>query len=135
MGGIVGGAFSRRDRQGLAERSGLTAVGFYLALTGGICLIAFDVSARRRTLGALARSERRYRALFEQAHVALCEIDLSAVHEAVTTSSGAQAPGPSSTKHIARRDASPDVCWVACVNEATVQLLGGASHGESVLAR
>ncbi|MET7245006.1 MFS transporter [Methylobacterium sp. EM32] len=131
VGGIVGGAFSPMIAQGLAERSGLTAVGFYLALTGGISLIAFDVSARRRTLGALARSERRYRALFEQAHVALCEIDLSAVHEAVTTSSGAQAPGSILHEAIARRDASPDVTLVD-VNEATVQLLGGASR-ESVL--
>ncbi len=46
VGGIVGGAFSPMIAQGLAERSGLTAVGFYLALTGGVSLIAFDVSAR-----------------------------------------------------------------------------------------
>ena len=77
VGGIIGGAFSPMIAQALAERSGLTAVGFYLALTGGISLIAFDTSARQRALGALARSERRYRALFEQSHVALCEVDLS----------------------------------------------------------
>ncbi|MGI4764387.1 MAG: MFS transporter, partial [Janthinobacterium lividum] len=65
VGGILGGAFSPIVSQTLAHRSGLTAVGFYLALTGGISLIAFDVTARRRTLGALAQSEKRYRSLFQ----------------------------------------------------------------------
>ncbi len=127
----VGGAFSPMIAQGLAERSGLTAVGFYLALTGGVSLIAFDVSARRRALGALGRSERRYRALFEQAHGALCEIDLSAVHEAVTVSRGAQGAGSILHDAIARRHASPDVTLVDA-NEATVQRLGGVSR-EAVL--
>jgi signal transduction histidine kinase len=119
VGGIVGGAFSPMIAQGLADRSGLTAVGFYLALTGGISLIAFDVSARQRALGALARSERRYRALFEQAHVALCEIDLAAAHEAVTAPGAPSAEPPAA---LAGRIALADA------NEATMQLLGGASR-------
>jgi PAS domain S-box-containing protein len=81
VGGIIGGAFSPIAAQALAERSGLVAVGFYLAVTGGLSLIGFDASARRRAMSALQRSERRYRSIFEQNHVSLCEIDLAQLRE------------------------------------------------------
>ncbi|PIK73545.1 histidine kinase, partial [Methylobacterium frigidaeris] len=127
VGGIVGGAFSPMIAQGLAEQSGLTAVGFYLALTGGISLIAFDVSARQRALGALARSERRYRSLFEQTHVALCEIDLAAAHEQAAPQGGNVIVADRA--HLA---ACARLVTLIDANEATVQLLGGASR-EAVL--
>ncbi|GGF85910.1 hypothetical protein GCM10007301_52210 [Azorhizobium oxalatiphilum] len=81
IGGIIGGAFSPLISQALAEQSGLIAVGFYLAITGGMSLIAFDFSARKSAQGALIQSERRYRSIFEQTHVSLCELDLSGVQE------------------------------------------------------
>jgi len=84
VGGILGGAFSPVISQLLAERSGLMAVGFYLAIMGGISLVAFDVTARKLTSGALAQSERRYRSIFEQTHVALCEMDFSALGRRMT---------------------------------------------------
>ncbi|MFK3693275.1 MFS transporter [Agrobacterium tumefaciens] len=77
IGGIIGGALTPVVSQALAQYSGLVAVGFYLAITGGLSLIAFDASARRKALGALAQSETRYRSIFAQNHVSLCEVDLS----------------------------------------------------------
>ncbi|WJH41491.1 MFS transporter [Aliirhizobium terrae] len=79
IGGIIGGAFSPVIAQTLASSSGLLAVGFYLAITGGISLVAFDASARSRALSALVQSERRYRSIFEQNHISLCELDFSEV--------------------------------------------------------
>jgi signal transduction histidine kinase/predicted MFS family arabinose efflux permease len=80
IGGIIGGAFSPMISQALAEGSGLPAVGFYLAITGGISLLAFDFSSRRRAQSALAQSEKRYRSIFEQTHIPLCEMDFLALH-------------------------------------------------------
>ncbi|MEE7493140.1 MFS transporter [Methylobacterium oryzae] len=130
VGGIIGGAFSPMIAQALAAQSGLTAVGFYLALTGGISLIAFDTSARQRALGALARSERRYRALFEQSHVALCEVDLSGAQARLAEARAAGRPG---TELRGQEDAA---LAAACareialidVNDATVRLLGCGSR-------
>lgn len=133
VGGIIGGAFSPMIAQALAEESGLTAVGFYLALTGGVSLIAFDTSARQRALGALARSERRYRALFEQAHVALCEIDFS---DAQARLAERHAADPESELCAQADAALVSACTrritLVDVNDATVQLLGGGSR-EAVL--
>lgn len=129
VGGIIGGAFSPMIAQALAERSGLTAVGFYLALTGGISLIAFDTSARQRALGALARSERRYRALFEQSHVALCEVDLSGAQAHLAE---ARAAGPGTDLRGQADAALAAACArqiaLVDVNDATVQLLGCRSR-------
>lgn len=77
IGGIIGGAFSPIVAQALSEKSGLIAVGFYLAITGGLSLVAFDASARKKAMSALERSETRYRSIFEQNHVSLCELDVS----------------------------------------------------------
>ncbi len=115
--------------QALVEQSGLTAVGFYLALTGGISLIAFDTSARQRALGALARSERRYRSLFEQTHVALCEIDFSdaqaLLFERHTAGPDNELCGQVGADIVA---ACAQRITLVDVNEATVRLLGCASH-------
>ncbi|MFE1598785.1 MFS transporter [Methylobacterium sp. ID0610] len=120
IGGILGGAFSPMIAQALAERSGLPAVGFYLAITGGISLIAFDVSARRRALGALVQSERRYRSLFEQTHVSLCEVDLSPLREILAEGTGRPDLLPAAAARIRLVD----------VNDATVRLLGGTARDQ-----
>ncbi len=130
VGGILGGAFSPLVAQTLAHRSGLAAVGFYLALTGGISLIAFDVTARRRTLGALAQSEKRYRSLFQQTHVALCEMDFSAVWGLVMErrdGRGAEPIGPILADPPFLAACSRLIRFVDA-NDATLTLLGGPTR-------
>ncbi|MGI4764792.1 MAG: sensor histidine kinase, partial [Janthinobacterium lividum] len=114
--------------------SGLMAVGFYLALTGGISLIAFDVTARRRTLGALAQSEKRYRSLFQQTHVALCEMDFSAARGlamGIRDGRGAE-PIASGLADPAVLAACSRLIRFADANDATLKLLGGASDGSGL---
>ena len=130
VGGILGGAFSPLVAQTLAHRSGLAAVGFYLALTGGISLIAFDVTARRRTLGALAQSEKRYRSLFQQTHVALCEMDFSAVRGLVMErrdGRGGEPIGPILADPPFLAACSRLIRFVDA-NDATLTLLGGPTR-------
>ncbi len=130
VGGILGGAFSPLVAQTLAHRSGLAAVGFYLALTGGISLIAFDVTARRRTLGALAQSEKRYRSLFQQTHVALCEMDFSAVRGLVMErrdGRGGEPIGPILADPTFLAACSRLIRFVDA-NDATLTLLGGPTR-------
>lgn len=48
LGGVLGGAFAPVISQTLVGRSGLVAVGLYLATTGGISLLAFALGSTRR---------------------------------------------------------------------------------------
>lgn len=132
IGGIIGGAFSPIVAQLLANYSGLIAVGFYLAITGGMSLIAFDASARKKALAALARSEGRYRSIFEQTHIALCELDLADLRECIfpkrDMARGAQAD-LSSSDHVSQH---AKLIRFIDVNDATVRMLGGRS-AEDVL--
>ncbi|AJY48076.1 histidine kinase [Martelella endophytica] len=127
IGGILGGAFSPIISQTLANMSGLVAVGFYVTLMGGISLVAFDASARRRALSDLSKSEARYRSIFEQNHIALCEIDLSQLADLVINEAkepsqhrGATSPkcGPQNPESFG------DLILLADANRATLQLLG-----------
>ncbi|MFC3692594.1 MFS transporter [Chenggangzhangella methanolivorans] len=132
LGGILGGAFSPTISQALAEQSGLAAVGFYLALTGGVSLIAFDASARKRALGDLARSEKRYRSIFEQTHVSLLEIDFSYAHEKLVS---LRARGVVDlAEHARDAQAFCSECvsrsFVVDANEATVRMLGHKSRDD-----
>jgi signal transduction histidine kinase len=126
VGGIIGGAFSPIMAQALADRSGLVAVGFYLAVTGGLSLIGFDASARKRAVSALERSERRYRSIFEQNHVSLCELDLAELREHLD---GLKDQGVVDLAEYA--DSEPSfyancarLIRFADVNDATIELLG-----------
>jgi signal transduction histidine kinase len=126
VGGIIGGAFSPIMAQALADRSGLVAVGFYLAVTGGLSLIGFDASARKRAVSALERSERRYRSIFEQNHVSLCELDLAELREHLD---GLKDQGVVDLAEYA--DSEPSfyancarLIRFADVNDATIGLLG-----------
>lgn len=126
IGGIVGGAFSPMISQALADESGLVAVGFYLAITGGVSLIAFDVSARRRATSALAQSEQRYRSIFEQNHVALCELNLSGLQEpldAFHNSQRASVDDYLTTHHASFAQWIRGITFIDA-NEATVHLFG-----------
>lgn len=134
LGGILGGAFSPIISQALAQESGLAAVGFYLALTGGISLMAFDASARRRALADLAESQQRYRSIFEQTHVSLCEIDLSWMCRQIADLRAAGATDlravwendPALVAECASRIAFVDA------NDATVRLLGCRSRADVI---
>ncbi|RAX37883.1 MFS transporter [Rhizobium tropici] len=132
IGGIVGGAFSPVIAQTLASTSGLLAVGFYLAITGGLSLVAFDASARARTMHALTQSEKRYRAIFEQNHVSLCELDLSRLREKLDEI--ALADGGSVRDFFERHPGSADECadliHFVDVNDATVKLFACSSAEE-----
>lgn len=128
FGGIIGGAFSPLISQALAEGSGLAAVGFYLALTGGLSLIAFDFSARKRTLGALAQSESRYRSLLEQAHVSLCEMDLTDLKEALEARNGRASGGRDTPRENAPFDRLAELVHLVDVNEATARLLASPTR-------
>lgn len=126
IGGILGGAFSPMISQALADESGLVAVGFYLAITGGVSLIAFDVSARRRATSALAQSEQRYRSIFEQNHVALCELNLASLQEPLEAFDSSQ---HGSIEHYLSAHHASVTAWIRDLtfidaNEATVDLLG-----------
>lgn len=132
IGGIIGGALTPVVSQALSQYSGLVAVGFYLAITGGLSLIAFDASARRKALGALAQSEIRYRSIFAQNHVSLCEVDLSMLWKRLEA---VRAYPPAALR--AYLDATPefvDQCSrlvkFVDVNDATVLLLGRESEQE-----
>ncbi|MBW9118182.1 MFS transporter [Rhizobium cauense] len=132
IGGIIGGALTPVVSQALSQYSGLVAVGFYLAITGGLSLIAFDASARRKALDALAQSDIRYRSIFEQNHVSLCEVDLSFLWKRLEP---IRAFPPSELR--AYLDANPavvDECAKLIrfvdVNGATVQLFGKNSDRE-----
>lgn len=132
IGGIIGGALTPVVSQALSQYSGLVAVGFYLAITGGLSLIAFDASARRKALGALAQSEIRYRSIFAQNHVSLCEVDLSLLWKRLEP---VRAYPPAALR--AYLDATPefvDQCSKLVkfvdVNDATVLLLGRESEHE-----
>lgn len=133
FGGIIGGAFSPMIAQALAQNSGLAAVGFYLAITGGVSLIAFDVSARRRTQEALAQSEKRYRSLFEQAHISLYEMDLAGLKEALEDPAGTGATGRRHMRHRrAALDAPPEQIRLVNVNEAMLRLLSAESQADAL---
>ncbi|MGI3903451.1 MAG: MFS transporter [Janthinobacterium lividum] len=130
IGGILGGAFSPVISQTLVQKSGLMAVGFYLAIMGGISLIAFDVTSRRRTLGALAQSEKRYRSLFQQTHIALCEMDFSVARDLVMRICDQR-----SADSIASSLADPSFLATCSrlitfvdANDATLKLLGCSSQ-------
>jgi len=125
LGGIIGGAFSPIVSQALADYSGLISVGFYLALTGGMSLIAFDASARKKALAALARSEGRYRSIFEQTHIALCELDLLQLREHIVE----RRAGPVEVAEITGEEAAEFARLIRFidVNDATVQMLGCAT--------
>lgn len=131
FGGILGGAFSPMIAQALAQNSGLAAVGFYLAVTGGVSLSAFGFSARRRTQEALAQSEKRYRSLFEQAHISLYEMDLAGWKEALEERVG---PGSAGRRHALHRRATldhpPESIRVVNGNEAMVRLLSAESKAD-----
>jgi signal transduction histidine kinase/MFS family permease len=114
LGGIIGGAFSPVICQALATNSGLPAVGFFLAITGGISLLAFDVSARREASSALLRSDKRYRSIFDQTHVSLCELDLSSAGEHLAARS------KDTTAEGARIEIGAE-CLEACRNTITVR--------------
>ena len=127
IGGIIGGALTPVVSQALSEYSGLVAVGFYLAITGGMSLIAFDASARSKALSALAQSEIRYRSIFSQNHVSLCEVDLSLLWKRLQPVRSFPAE-----KLRAYLEATPDfvnecskLVKFVDVNDATVLLLGG----------
>ncbi|WP_246664343.1 MFS transporter [Tardiphaga sp. P9-11] len=132
IGGILGGAFSPVISQALADSSGLTAVGFYLAITGGVSLIAFDISLRRQTSSDLALSERRYRSIFEQTHVSLCELDLSRAYERLMdiNANGAKDMMRRGRKHLAILTDIARLIEIRDVNDAAVRLLGCSSKHE-----
>ncbi len=130
IGGILGGAFSPVISQTLVQKSGLMAVGFYLAIMGGISLIAFDVISRRRTLGALAQSEKRYRSLFQQTHIALCEMDFSVVRDLVMRMRDQRSADPiaSSLADSSFLATCSRLITVVDANDATLKLLGCSSQ-------
>lgn len=126
IGGILGGAFSPMISQALADESGLVAVGFYLAITGGVSLIAFDVSTRRRATSALAQSEQRYRSIFEQNHVALCELNLAGLQEPLDAFHRARLGSVDdylTMNHTSVAQWLTDITFIDA-NEATVHLFG-----------
>lgn len=132
VGGIIGGAFSPVIAQTLASNSGLLAVGFYLAMTGGLSLVAFNASARTRAVNALTRSERRYRAIFEQNHVSLCEIDLSGLRERLDeiVAEHGGTVREFFESHPGSADECADLIRFSDVNDATVKLFACRSAGE-----
>lgn len=137
VGGILGGAFTPMISQGLSQSQGLAAVGFYLAVTGGISLLAFDISARKATMGALMQSEERYRSLFEQAHVCLCELDLSRLHAEFAPLRQTGAHTDKVALVAAQATVNPDFLATCAAhiqlvdaNEATARLLGCRSDAE-----
>lgn len=132
IGGIIGGAFSPVIAQTLASSSGLLAVGFYLAITGGLSLVAFDASARARAVSALVQSERRYRSIFEQNHVSLCELDLSDLRERLDDISKAHG---GTIRHYAESHLGfgaecAHLIRFVDVNDATVKLLNCQGAGD-----
>lgn len=132
IGGIIGGALTPVVSQALSQYSGLVAVGFYLAITGGLSLIAFDASARRKALDALAQSDIRYRSIFAQNHVSLCEVDLSSLWKRLEPVRGYS---PQELRaYLGNNPAMVDECAKLIsfvdVNSATVQLLGKGSDSE-----
>ncbi|MER8376027.1 MFS transporter [Mesorhizobium sp. M1409] len=130
IGGIIGGAFSPIVAQALADSSGLVSVGFYLAITGGLSLIGFDASARRRAVSALERSERRYRSIFEQTHVSLCELDfadLRAYLESIRNKGVMDLPAFAERYSGFFTDCAKLIRFTD-VNDATVELLGCGSR-------
>lgn len=129
LGGILGGAFSPIVSQALADYSGLISVGFYLALTGGMSLIAFDASARKKALAALARSEGRYRSIFEQTHIALCELDLLELREHIAAQRNAGVDISEITAQVSLTELARLIRFID-VNDATVQMLGCANSKE-----
>ncbi|MDK4716050.1 MFS transporter [Rhizobium sp. CNPSo 4039] len=135
VGGIIGGAFSPIMAQALANRSGLVAVGFYLAITAGLSLIGFDASARRRAVSALERSERRYRAIFEQNHVSLCELDLAELREYLDElmDQGVVDLSDYAVRHKSFYADCARMIRFADVNDATIELLGSTTR-DRVLA-
>jgi signal transduction histidine kinase/MFS family permease len=131
-GGIIGGALTPVVSQALSQYSGLVAVGFYLAITGGLSLIAFDASARRKALDALAQSDVRYRSIFAQNHLSLCEVDLSRLWKRLEPIRGY--PLSELRTYLDTNPAVVDECAKLIrfvdVNGATVQLLGKSSESE-----
>ncbi|MBO9127763.1 MFS transporter [Rhizobium sp. 16-488-2a] len=132
IGGIIGGALTPVVAQALAQYSGLVAVGFYLAITGGLSLIAFDASSRRKALGALAQSETRYRSIFAQNHVSLCEVSLSLLWKRLETVR--TLPPEKLRSYLDSVPEFVDQCSKLVkfvdVNDATVQLLGRENERE-----
>ncbi|WP_245494964.1 MFS transporter [Rhizobium ruizarguesonis] len=129
IGGIIGGAFSPVAAQALADYSGLVAVGFYLAITGGMSWVAFDASARRRTLGALAQSEKRYRSIFEQSHVSLGEVELAELYQRIEKLRNDRVDiSALLVSDPAFGNECSQLIRFVDVNEATVPLLGCASR-------
>ncbi len=130
IGGIVGGAFSPIAAQALAEHSGLVSVGFYLAITGGLSLIGFDASARRRAVSALERSERRYRSIFEQNHVSLCELDMTHLRDYLDNlrDKGVTDLQTHAESHPHFFDECATLISFSDVNDATIDLLGCGSR-------
>jgi PAS domain S-box-containing protein len=98
----------------------------------GVVVTLRDITERTRTQGALAESERRYRALFETSAISLWECDLSEVRAAL-----ALLPSDSPAAPHRYIDGNPDfveratgLIKIVAVNEASRELFEGDSAGQ-----
>jgi len=134
IGGLLGGAFSPMIGQALASESGLPAVGFYLALTGGVSLMAFDISSRRQARDALVHSEKRYRSIFEQTYISLCELNFSKIERYLRSLelSGVNLIHTRKQLLSDRADEMSQLIEIHEANDATIRLLGARQAADIV---